>query len=187
MMVKQGVHIRYSSLLFYILIVASTAGAGEIVIVDLPPSSVNYLAPAGGGFSLQGERESENRIDNARKQTGRSNMSDQIRILNSPDNRLTVREQAEQQSQRAQKYTQPNQVGNEGADAVTIILRAAPPLSDAEKARKKARAYAIPEAIASRDCSTVKNQVGMIGEGDSAKISANSVEKGGVAVNQGCK
>lgn len=69
----------------------------------------------------------------------------------------------------------------------TVTLRAAP-LSDAERARLKARAYATGEAPrTTRNCSEAATQVGMIGEGAGAAKSGNVVEKGNSAVNVNCR
>lgn len=178
----------YLRRLIFLLSVPWMAMAGEIVIVDAPSAPVNYLAPVGTlPFPVRSERESDKHIDRARKQSGRLNLSDPVHLLTSTDERLTTRELAEEQSLRAQQYSRPSPTGHFVEDPTIIILRNGSPLTDAEKARNKARAYGVPEKPTNRGCGTSANQVGTIGDGETAKKSADTVEKGGSSVSVGCK
>ncbi|WIM04921.1 MAG: hypothetical protein OHM77_09440 [Candidatus Nitricoxidivorans perseverans] len=147
----------------------SPCWAGEIIIIE--------PAPQGS----RSERESERAKEKARQRAGKARSGETVIITDGPaENRTT--EQAEQLGREAQEYLRPPSSDATADGTATIILRAAPP-GDAEKARMKARAYVAPALAKTKECASVTNQVGMIGEGPGAERSANVVEKGSSTVN----
>lgn len=142
--------------------------AGEIIILEPAPQ---------GSRSEQG---AERAREKARQRAGKAKSGETVIITDGPVENRTA-DQAGQLGREAQEYLRPPlEAAADGP--TTIILRAAPP-GDAEKARMKARAYVVPASAKTKECASVTNQVGMIGEGPGAERSANVVEKGSSTVN----
>lgn len=143
--------------------------AGEIIILDQAPQ---------GSRSEQG---AERGREKARQRAGKSKSGETVIVVDAPAESRTA-EQAGQLGREAREYLNPSAADPAAEGGTTVILRAAPP-GDAEKARMKARAYVAPASAKTKECASVTNQVGMIGEGPGAERSANVVEKGSSTVN----
>lgn len=150
--------------------------AGEIIIVEPAP-------PQGS----RSERNAEWSRDEARQQAGKIGPATNIIITEQPANGRGP-SQAEQASREAQDYVRGAPPGGDLAgEGTTVILRAAP-IGDAERSRLKARSYVVPAAVRAKECSTVKSEVGTIGEGPGASHGSSVLEKGTSSVSvQTCR
>lgn len=143
--------------------------AGEIVIIQ----------PANN--ETRNEKNLGRSMDKARQQSGK-----QAAPLVVEDGILDRGNNAERSSRDAQDYLRQPTQQRPDDENTTIILRNAP-LSDAERARLKATAYAQPagSSTTNRACGDVSLSVGTIG--DKTVIERNVNERGNSAVNVNCR
>jgi len=170
-------HIGFAWVAGVAVLVGTAVWAGEILI----------LQPATPASDNRNEREAQRLNDRARQRAGQA-VPETTYILGPAgvESQPRTRDSTDRLMQDARDYIGPAQPAA-AAGSGQVILRATP-LSDAERARLKARSYAAEPAKSSqRNCSTVTNQVGMIGEGSGAQKSENVSEKGGSAVSPNCR
>jgi len=148
----------YGLLASVLVLSCSASWAGEILILQ-PSTSVP---------ENRNEREAQRLGDRARQNAGQA-VPEAAYILGPAgmDSQPRTRDQAERLMDGAREYLDPAPQPSAGGGG-QVILRAAP-LSDAERARLKARGYVTEPTIKSgqRNCgAAVTNQVGTVGEGD---------------------
>jgi len=135
-------------LILLCLALGGPAKAGEIIFVD-PAREKAAQAPKPEAASKRTERMLDQTLDEARLRSGRPAP---LRIEENPIPPAIERAAEARDYQRGVKPT----------EETTVILQAAPPPSDAGKAREKARAWLEPATAASQKRCVTQNVVGGI-------------------------
>lgn len=173
---------RAHALLIASLLGCLPAVAGEIIIGPSP--APQQQATPREREASRSERELGRSLGKAREYAGTGGSAVVVEDGKSP----RQLDKTERAMREAQDYLRSGGEAPAGSTEGTVTLRAAP-LSDAERARLKARSYAAGDAPrTTRNCSeAAATQVGMIGEGAGAAKSGNVVEKGNSAVIVNCR
>jgi len=167
---------KQSFLLICLAVISAWAWAGEIIILQPDPAT----------GAERNKRQAREMADTARGNVGKP-VPEAYYILEGEDVGAASRSRGQADLLRREARSESSEGGAEVQDADLLILRSAP-MSEANRARLKARSYVTDQSKqGQRNCTTVSNRVGMIGEGGGAQQSENAQERGGSAVNSACR